>query len=75
MCRGLRLEYVLCFRTRKGAVVDGTVDGHRARLDVDDLLSMPVDHEAAGIGEGLLRVSVGLESVTDVKADLARGLG
>jgi cystathionine beta-lyase/cystathionine gamma-synthase len=31
--------------------------------------------EAAGIGEGLLRVSVGLESLADVKADLARGLG
>ena len=30
--------------------------------------------KAAGIGEGLLRVAVGLESVTDVKADLARGL-
>ncbi|MBL8376661.1 MAG: O-succinylhomoserine sulfhydrylase [Burkholderiales bacterium] len=30
---------------------------------------------AAGIGEGLLRVSVGLEAVADVKADLARGLG
>jgi O-succinylhomoserine sulfhydrylase len=31
--------------------------------------------EVAGIGEGLLRVSVGLESVADVQADLARGLG
>ena len=30
--------------------------------------------EAAGIGEGLLRVSVGLENVADVQADLARGL-
>jgi O-succinylhomoserine sulfhydrylase len=30
---------------------------------------------AAGIGEGLLRVAVGLESVEDLKADLARGLG
>jgi O-succinylhomoserine sulfhydrylase len=30
---------------------------------------------AAGIGEGLLRVAVGLEAVEDVKADLARGLG
>ncbi len=29
---------------------------------------------AAGIGEGLLRVAVGLESVEDIKADLARGL-
>ncbi len=29
---------------------------------------------AAGIGEGLLRVSAGLESVEDLKADLARGL-
>jgi O-succinylhomoserine sulfhydrylase len=30
---------------------------------------------AAGIGAGLLRVAVGLESVEDLKADLARGLG
>ena len=30
--------------------------------------------EAAGIGEGLLRVSVGLESQVDVQADLARGM-
>jgi O-succinylhomoserine sulfhydrylase len=30
--------------------------------------------EAAGIGEGLLRVAVGLESIDDLKADLARGL-
>jgi len=30
--------------------------------------------KAAGIGDGLLRVAVGLESVADVKADLARGL-
>jgi O-succinylhomoserine sulfhydrylase len=30
--------------------------------------------KAAGIGDGLLRVAVGLESLADVKADLARGL-
>jgi O-succinylhomoserine sulfhydrylase len=30
--------------------------------------------KAAGIGDGLLRVAVGLESVEDLKADLARGL-
>jgi len=30
---------------------------------------------AAGIGDGLLRVAVGLENVEDIKADLARGLG
>ncbi|MBU0594640.1 MAG: O-succinylhomoserine sulfhydrylase [Gammaproteobacteria bacterium] len=29
---------------------------------------------AAGIGDGLLRVAVGLESVEDIKADLVRGL-
>jgi O-succinylhomoserine sulfhydrylase len=29
---------------------------------------------AAGIGEGLLRVAVGLESIEDIKADLARGM-
>ena len=29
---------------------------------------------AAGIGDGLLRVAVGLESIVDIKADLARGL-
>jgi O-succinylhomoserine sulfhydrylase len=28
----------------------------------------------AGIGEGLLRVAVGLENIEDIKADLARGL-
>lgn len=30
---------------------------------------------AAGIGDGLVRVAVGLEAVADLKADLARGLG
>jgi O-succinylhomoserine sulfhydrylase len=30
---------------------------------------------AAGIGENLLRVAVGLEAVADLQADLARGLG
>ncbi|HEV8261661.1 MAG TPA: O-succinylhomoserine sulfhydrylase [Burkholderiales bacterium] len=30
--------------------------------------------KAAGIGEGLLRIAVGLEAVSDIKADLARGL-
>lgn len=30
---------------------------------------------AAGISDGLLRVAVGLESVADIQADLARGLG
>jgi O-succinylhomoserine sulfhydrylase len=30
---------------------------------------------AAGIGEGLLRVAVGLEANADLRADLARGLG
>ena len=31
--------------------------------------------KAAGIGEGLLRVAVGLEALADIQADLARGLG
>lgn len=30
--------------------------------------------KAAGIGEGLLRIAVGLESVEDIRRDLARGL-
>ncbi|MBA4143687.1 MAG: O-succinylhomoserine sulfhydrylase [Nitrosospira sp.] len=30
--------------------------------------------DAAGIGEGLLRIAVGLEAVKDIRADLARGL-
>jgi len=30
--------------------------------------------QAAGIGQGLVRVAVGLEHVDDIKADLARGL-
>ena len=31
--------------------------------------------QAAGIGQGLVRVAVGLENIEDLKADLARGLG
>jgi len=34
----------------------------------------PAARTAAGIGEGLLRVAVGLESVRDLRGDLARGL-
>ena len=32
------------------------------------------ERDAAGINDGLLRIAVGLESVKDIKADLARGL-
>lgn len=35
----------------------------------------PEARAAAGIGEGLVRVAVGLENLTDLKDDLARGLG
>lgn len=35
----------------------------------------PAAREEAGITEGLLRVAVGLEAATDVRADLERGLG
>ena len=34
----------------------------------------PEERAAAGIGESLLRVSVGLEEPADIRADLARGL-
>ena len=34
----------------------------------------PEARKAAGIGEGLLRVAVGLEALSDIQADLARGL-
>jgi O-succinylhomoserine sulfhydrylase len=34
----------------------------------------PEARAAAGIGDGLLRVAVGLESIEDIKADLARGM-
>lgn len=34
----------------------------------------PEQRAAAGIGDGLLRVAVGLESLRDIRADLARGL-
>ena len=34
----------------------------------------PEARKEAGIGDGLLRVAVGLESIEDVKEDLARGL-
>jgi len=34
----------------------------------------PEQRAAAGIGDGLVRIAVGLESVADIQADLARGL-
>lgn len=34
----------------------------------------PEARAAAGLGDGLLRVAVGLENIEDIKADLARGL-
>jgi O-succinylhomoserine sulfhydrylase len=34
----------------------------------------PEERAAAGIGEGLIRVAVGLEDLEDIQADLARGL-
>lgn len=34
----------------------------------------PAERERAGIGEGLLRLSIGLEDVEDLKADIERGL-
>jgi O-succinylhomoserine sulfhydrylase len=35
----------------------------------------PEAKAAAGVGEGLIRLAVGLVSVGDLKADLLRGLG
>jgi len=35
----------------------------------------PEERESAGIGEGLIRIAVGLENIDDIQADLARGLG
>jgi O-succinylhomoserine sulfhydrylase len=34
----------------------------------------PEQRAAAGIGDGLVRIAVGLESLADIEADLARGL-
>jgi len=34
----------------------------------------PEQRAAAGIGDGLVRIAAGLESIADIKADLARGL-
>jgi O-succinylhomoserine sulfhydrylase len=34
----------------------------------------PEERQAAGISDGLIRISVGLENIEDIQADLARGL-
>ncbi|MDP3126714.1 MAG: PLP-dependent transferase, partial [Thiobacillus sp.] len=34
----------------------------------------PEQRSAAGISDGLVRIAVGLESIADIQADLARGL-
>ena len=35
----------------------------------------PEQRAEAGIGEGMIRISVGLEDIQDIQADLAPGLG
>jgi len=73
-------------RTRAFAVLDAvrTISLCTNLGDVKTLASHPpstshgrlteVQRQAAGIGQGLIRVSVGLENVQDLKADLARAL-
>jgi O-succinylhomoserine sulfhydrylase len=34
----------------------------------------PAQRELAGVGQGLIRVAVGLENINDIQADLDRGL-
>lgn len=73
-------------RTRAFHVVDSTrVCSITANLgDVKTTITHPAStshgrlteeqRQAAGIGQGLIRISVGLEHLDDLKADLARGL-
>lgn len=73
-------------RTRAFAVLDAvrTISLCTNLGDVKTLVSHPAStshgrlteaqRQAAGIGQGLIRVSVGLENVDDLKADLARAL-
>ena len=73
-------------RTRAFAVLDAvrTISLCTNLGDVKTLVSHPpstshgrlteAQRQAAGIGQGLIRVSVGLENVQDLKADLARAL-
>ncbi len=73
-------------RTRAFAVLDTvrTISLCTNLGDVKTLVSHPastshgrlteVQRQAAGIGQGLIRVSVGLENVNDLKADLAHAL-
>ena len=44
---------------------------HNIRAQV---AATPEQRAEAGISDGLIRVSVGLEDIEDIKADLARGL-
>ena len=73
-------------RSRAFAVLDAvrTISLCTNLGDVKTLVSHPpstshgrlteAQRQAAGIGQGLIRVSVGLENVDDLKADLARAL-
>jgi O-succinylhomoserine sulfhydrylase len=82
----VRAEGVEQGRARAFAVLDGVRTASLCTNlgDVKTLVSHPastshgrlteVQRQAAGIGQGLVRVSVGLEHVDDLKADLARAL-
>lgn len=79
-------QYAAQLRTRAFHVVDSTrVCSITANLgDVKTTITHPAStshgrlteeqRQAAGIGQGLIRISVGLEHLDDLKADLARGL-
>jgi O-succinylhomoserine sulfhydrylase len=79
-------QHALAMKQQKtgGGIVSFDVKGGRDAawrvVDSTKLLSItanlgtPEARAAAGIGEGLLRVAVGLENIEDIKSDLARGL-
>ena len=48
---GVGLQLVLVRRVGERTLVHGSVDGDGARVDIDDRLAAPGDHEPAGVGD------------------------
>ena len=55
-------------------VVDRGVDPARAEAVAANSLVGEVERNRLGITDGLVRIAVGLEALSDIKADLERGL-
>ena len=72
---GFRRGRIRQIRTKRGIAINATPTSTITHPATTTHGRISAEARAtAGIGDGLLRIAVGLEDIDDLKADLARGL-